>query len=97
MNPVDQLLEEINDVAISELWHQLPALDDKIRSYFEEAIANCPDDRKEQLLLDIDRTTECYAQVIEQCRQHGANLQAESSKLQQQKAAVKGYSANLSH
>lgn len=96
MNPVDQLLNEISDVANAELWHQLPALDDKIRSHFENAIANCPAEQSQQLLNDIDRTSKCYANVIDLCKQHSANLQAESAKLSQQKTAIKGYTANFS-
>ena len=95
MSSVDQLLEEINDVATSELWHLLPALDDKIRSYFEDAIANTPQEQSEKLLQDIDRTSKCYANVIQLCKEHGEQLKAESNKLQQQKAAVKGYTAHM--
>lgn len=95
MTTVDQLLREINDVAKAELWHKLPELDDKIRNYFEKKIANCPDEQSQQLLHDIDRTAKCYTEVIDLCKQHNANLQAEGSKLQQQRTAVKGYTSNL--
>jgi hypothetical protein len=92
---IDQLLSEISDLAQSELWHKLPALDNRIRAVFTHEADNCETGQEQQLMDKISRATTCYSNVLQLCDARQKQLQQESYKLKKSRIAAKSYAAGM--